>query len=267
MSSRVVPKGKVFKNFFNREILVGSTTAQGLGRNSRLSIPRILLKGKCVIRHLITTLMLIGIPLAAPAAVVDLEITGSWQASDYDVTSAGPDSPLGIPEENDDKVFGTSPSAGSTTFTLQVETSSVVHFATGEFGVTHDWFGYDLVSLPGGHSFGSATWDTADILTGLVGPNGSTAALWTDTDLTLADPTRLSFRMFGDWEGSNADLFIGSRTATTIGDQFLMWEYFGGEEIRSSSYSASVGAVPLPASSLLLLSGLFAVSRLRKRSL
>lgn len=213
-------------------------------------------------------LALAALPMAAKASSVDLTITGAWIASDYDVSSTGPTTgATGVPQEDDDLVFGTAPSAGSTSFTLRVDTSSVVSFATGQFGVTHDWFGYDLVSLPGGHSFGSASWDTSDILTGLVGPNGSTAALWTDTDLTLGDPTKVSFRMFGDWEGSSADLFVGSRTATTIGDQFLMWEYFGGEEIRSSSYSASVTAaapVPLPAGAVLLLTGLGALAAARR---
>jgi len=176
---------------------------------------------------------------------------------------------VGIPEEDDDAVFGVAPSDGSTTFTLQVDTSSVVSFSTGEFGVTHDWFGYDVVELLGGHSFGSASWVTADMSTGLIGPNGSTATLWTDTDIAVESPTKLSFRMFGDWEGSSADMFIGSRTATTIGDQFLLWEYFGGEEIRSSSYSAvssaAMAPVPLPASSLLLLGGLGGLLAFRRK--
>jgi len=158
------------------------------------------------------------------------------------------------------------PSDGSTTFTLRVDTSSVVHFATGDFGVTHDWYGYDMVELLGGHSFGSASWDTSDLSTGLIGPNSATATLWTDADISLANPSLLSLRMFGDWEGNNADMFIGSRTATTIGSQFLMWEYFGGEEIRSASYSAATSAVPLPAPALLLMAGLAALGGMKRRS-
>lgn len=93
-------------------------------------------------------------------------------------------------------------------------------------------------------------------MTGLVGVDGLTKALWTDTDIASVDPTRLSFRMFGDWEGSSADMFFGSRTATTIGGQFLTWEYFGGEEIRSNSYSAVARAVDVPEPAALLLLGL-----------
>jgi len=204
--------------------------------------------------------------VSAQATVVELDVTGSWVAGDYDVSSTGPSvGATGVPEENDDLVFGIAPSDGSTTFTLAVDTSSVVHFATGDFGVTHDWYGYDMVDLVGGHSFGSATWETSDLSTGLIGPNGAAATLWTDADISVMDPTRLSLRMFGDWEGSNADMFIGSRTATTIGNQFLMWEYFGGEEIRSNSYSATTSAVPLPAPALLLLAGLAALGGMKRR--
>jgi len=201
------------------------------------------------------------------ASIVDLTITGSWTASDYDVSSTGPDSALGIPEENDDLVFGTAPSDGSTTFTLRVNTDSAVGFATGYNGITHDWFGYSDVQLLGTHTFGSASWTTSGIVTGLVGVDGLTKALWTDTDIAVADPTRLSFRMFGGWEGSSADLFIGSRTTTTIGNQFLMWEYYRGEEIRSNNYSATaeVQGVPEPATLALFGLGLLGIAYSRKK--
>lgn len=196
------------------------------------------------------------LPFGVSASVIQLDITGSWVAADYDVSSTGPDSPAGIPEEDDDLVFGTSPSDGSITFSLLVDTASPTVFNTGDFGVTHDWYGYSNVTLKAPVSFGSATWDGTGILNSLVGPNGATAALWTDTDLTAAAPSLLSFRMFGDWEGATADVFFGSRTATTISESFLMWEYFNGEEIRSASYSANLAPVPLPAGMVMLMTGL-----------
>ncbi|MEO7660628.1 MAG: hypothetical protein ABIV48_13520, partial [Pyrinomonadaceae bacterium] len=61
---------------------------------------------------------------------------------------------------------------------------------------------------------------------------------WTDTDITKGDPTKLSFRMFGKAEGLTADLFVGSRGHESIGPQFLLWEYYKGEEIRSTKYTA-----------------------------
>lgn len=201
---------------------------------------------------------LIAFTSSAQATFIDLSVTGSWTAADYDVSSTGPSGgALGISEENDDLVFGTAASDGSTTFTLRVDTSTAVSFASGYAGITHDWYGYSDVTLVGTHTFGSASWTTGDILTDLVGVDGLTKALWTDMDIAVADPTRLSFRMFGDWEGNNADMFFGSRTATTIGDQFLLWEYFEGEEIRSNTYSATASRpVPEPAVLSLLIFGL-----------
>lgn len=199
---------------------------------------------KTIIFSALVCLFLVSMTFAQP--IVSLEVTGSWTAEDYDVSSTGPDGGLGIPEEDDDLVFGTPPSDGSTTFTLLVDVAGAIFIPEGSMGVTHDWYGYTNVSLDGTHMFGSASWVTSDIITGLVGPGGATAALWTNTDISLANPTRLSFRMFGSWEGSTADLFVGARSATTIGTEFLLWEYYGGEEIRSQTYSGtSVSSPPV----------------------
>lgn len=196
----------------------------------------------------------------AQATIVDLTVTGTWTAADYDVSSTGPDFPLSIPEENDDKVFGVSPSDGSISFTLQVNTDTAVSFTTGYNGITHDWFGYSDVTLLAPVSFGTATWDDSDILRSLVGVDGLKRALWTDANISLADPTRLSFRMMGDWDGRTADMFFGSRTSTTIGSTFLMWEYYKGEEIRSNTYSASSGrSVPEPGILPLVILGLVVI--------
>ncbi len=184
-------------------------------------------------------IVLMGLVLAPTAAfaqedIIELHITATWTASDFDVSSTL----FG----DDDKVFGVAPSEGSTSFTLIVDTSSVVSYQTGEFGVTHDWFGYSNATLAGTHTFGSASWETSDIITGLVGPNASTAALWTDTDISNAAPSLISFRMIGDWPGGNADLFVGPRSATTISTSFSMSEYYGGEAIQpaSNAYTSSV---------------------------
>ena len=212
---------------------------------------------KLFLRFILASLAILGLSISsANAAIVFLDITGSWEASDYDVTSTGPTvGAIGIAEEDDDLVFGTAASAGSTTFKLRVDTSSAVSFATGYNGITHDWFGYSDVSLVGTHTFGSASWETGDIATGLLGVDGLAKALWTDTDIAAADPTRLSFRMFGDWEGSSADLFVGSRTNTTRSNSFLMAEYFAGEEIRSSTYTATTGVNPVPVPAAVWLFG------------
>ena len=202
----------------------------------------------------------------ASALPVELTLTPSWTTADYDVSSTGPSvGAAGIPEEDDDLVFGVSPSDGSLSFSLTVETSDVVSFTGGAFGTTHDWYGYNTVSLTAPFTFGSASWETSDILTALDGPNGTSAALWTDTDLSVAAPGLVSFRMIGDWEGNSADMFFGSRTLTTISSTFLMWEYYEGEEIRSTTYTTRVSSVPLPAGAVLLATGLAGFGAMRRR--
>jgi hypothetical protein len=181
--------------------------------------------------------------LAASTAMaqdmVYLEVTGSWTPANYYVQSTGPT--MGarrIPQENDDMVFGVAPSAGSTTFTLLVDTSTVQYFPMGYQGAAHPWYGYNGVQIVGTHRFGTAWWTTSSILTGLIGPGGARAALWTNKDLRTADPTLLSIRMFGHWSGYTADLFVGIRTNTTIYESFMLAEYYNGEHLFSESNAA-----------------------------
>ena len=173
----------------------------------------------------------------AQADIIELHVTASWSASDFDVSSTL----FG----DDNTVFGVAPSNGSTSFTLLVDTSSMVSINVGEFGVTHDWFGYSDVTLARTHTFGSANWETGDITARLVGPNGLVAALWTNTDISIAAPSLMSFRMIGDWPGGNADLFVGPRSATTISTRFSMSEYYEGENISRAS-NAITTAVTSP---------------------
>lgn len=213
----------------------------------------------------------------AQASIIELTLSADWEASDFDVSSTGTTNPADPPEDDDDLVFGIAPSAGSISFTLLVDTSSVTTFlAGGSPAVAHDHFGYSDVTLKSAVSLGTATWDLATVPVTLSGPGTSTALLWTDTDLTMADPNLVSFRMFGDWTGTggtgSADIFFGSRfigpSGNQISDSFLTWEYFQGEEIRTTGYSASVNAVsavPLPASSALMLAGLAGFAVMRKR--
>ena len=48
--------------------------------------------------------------------------------------------------------------------------------------------------------------------------------------------------MFGWAPGLQADVFFGSRTLQTISTQYLLWEYYAGEEIRSQTYFVELGA-------------------------
>jgi hypothetical protein len=182
------------------------------------------------------------------AEVVELTITGYWSDKDIKVTN-GSDKSYNLADPKfDGKIFGIAPAAGDLSLRLLVNTNGVIFFPkgttfttdrTGTYSLSHDFYGYKQVTLVDEtYSFGSATWKSDGILTGLEGPSDTKAALWTDVDLTQADPARISFRMFGQAPGLTTDLFIGSRTPFSIGPQFLLWEYYKGEEIRSSKYTA-----------------------------
>lgn len=224
-------------------------------------------------KHVLVGSLIAMAPMAAQAALVDLELTANWVAADYDVSSTGPSGSTAA-ESDDGAVFGVAPSDGSLSLTLRVQTNSADFFAAGTGGRFHDFYGYSDVEILGGtFTYGSATWSTSDIIN-LEGPNPASANLWTDTDLESGDPTRVSFRMIADWFDANADIFFGSRTgtiadgATQIRDNFSMSEYFAGERISvsASGYTATVTpAVPLPSSTLLLLGGLAGLAGLRRK--
>jgi VCBS repeat-containing protein len=203
-------------------------------------------KNKCIF-FVLALCCSMFVALTASADIIRVDITGSWVAGDFTVNQRSQDDYEG---PLDGTVFGVSPSAGSTTVQLLVNTDNFVLQPANVPGVydgntytpTHDWYGYTDVELVGGtYTFGTATWTTSDILLYLDGLDGNTAALWTDADIRTAKPTRVSFRMMAlQSDGLDADLFVGARTPETIGLQFLIWEYYGGEEIRSNSYDVTL---------------------------
>ena len=183
----------------------------------------------------------------ARGEVVQLSITGHWSERNFKVTDRSNALYAPANPKFDGKVFGVAPSAGTTTLELLVNTDGSIFFAkgsefiadgTGAYSLTHDFYGYRDVTLVGDtYSFGNAVWRSDGILAGLEGPDGVKAALWTDVDITKNDPTRVSLRLFGKADGLTPDLFVGSRTHASIGTQFLLWEYYKGEEIRSEKYT------------------------------
>ena len=185
----------------------------------------------------------------ATAEVVELHITGNFAKEDFKTIGRSEKNYDAADPKVDGKVFGTAPLDGSVTLALLVNTDGSVFFPKGtrfadprgDYVLMHDFYGYREVSLADGtFTFGTAAWSSVGILKGLEGPGGAKAALWTDVDITKADPTLVSFRMFGKAEGLTADIFVGPRTQMSILRNFVLWEYYMGEEIRSNRYSVRV---------------------------
>lgn len=196
-----------------------------------------------------------------------LDIGASWTADDFST---------GILPSSNGEVFGVAPSVGSTTVHLDVNTDSFYMFPSGytynhlgvDYTLSHDFYGYTDVQLVGGiYSFGSATWNSEGILDYLEGPDELEAALWSNTDITSSDPSLVSFRMFGSGDGITADLFAGSRTPSTINNDFTLWEYYQGDEIRVDGYTVSRpnASIPEPTTLALIAAGLFGLGVTRRR--
>ncbi len=199
-------------------------------------------------QFLLVLIISVFIAHTAKAEIVELSITGYWSERDFKVTNKSDASFNPADPRFDGKVFGVAPSVGNVTIQLLVDTEESIFFPKGSqftadgvraYSLIHDFYGYRKVTLVGDtYSFGSAIWRSGGILANLEGPDRAKATLWTDVDIAKTNPTKVSFRMFGKAEGLRADLFVGSRTHESIGMQFLLWEYFKGEEIRSRNYSA-----------------------------
>lgn len=217
--------------------------------NTKYQIQLLKLSDKFLQYFLIFILILIT-GKAVNADVVEISITGHWSESDFKVTAASEKLFDPLNPKFDGKVFGVAPSAGEVIFRLLVNTDGYVFFPNGsEFNATgvgaysliHDFYGYrDAKLVDGTFGFGSAVWKADGIIAGLEGPDGAKAALWTDADITNQEPTKLSFRMFGKADGLTADIFVGSRTHFSNGNQFVLWEYYEGETISSGKYSVKV---------------------------
>lgn len=176
------------------------------------------------------------------AETVELSITGYWSETNFKVTSKQDKSYNPANPQFDGTVFGVAPSAGNVSLKILVNTDGSVFFPKGTdytggggYLLKHDLYGYRGVSLVNDtYTFGSAVWKSNGILDGMEGPDRVKAALWTDADITKEDPTLVSFRMFGRGDGLSADFFVSSPESQAM--QFLLWEYYGGESIRSSKY-------------------------------
>jgi len=193
--------------------------------------------------------------IALLVMAITLIVVPKARAASVDLTANFSYAPSNFVNRVDGAVFGIDPSYGSGSITLRIDTDNVIHFPAGytyvhgngqSYTLHHDFYGYSDVALVTPFVFGNATWATSDILTGLIGPSDSVAALWSDSDLTTSIPSRVSFRAMGSWLGGTADLFIGPRSTYDIMSSFFLHEYFGGDQIRTTNYSYHVtGLDPL----------------------
>ena len=220
-------------------------------------------------------LMFLGFSLIASnaaASTVLVDISASWDESNFSVTDTLDAAYNPANPEFDGEVFEVAPSSGTETIELMVNTDGALVYSSGytfningvDYTLAHDWYGYMNVELVNPYTFGTASWDNTGILH-LVGVEGQSAALWTNSDISNSNPTKVAFRMFGSGDGLTADLFVGSWTYEEISSEFLIWEYFGGEEIRTNSYDVVTSVIPVPTAVWLFSSGLLGLVGVTRR--
>lgn len=184
---------------------------------------------------------------SAWASLVDVTLSTEIESGDFTI--------------NTDDVFGVAPSALSFAVTIRVDTSTGVDSAnagdpTDGFTFAHDVFGYTVVSATA--TFGSKTWDDADIILLDFGDGIDNSLLFVDAELTAgAAPTLASFRMQDD-----GFLFFGVRACgltCEILDGMQIRDFNGGvldatnDFIVTDSYVISVATESVPAPSTLAL--------------
>ena len=239
----------------------------GLNRNATGHAARRAFMARSTLSKLIQCALMSSALVAgsASAALFDVVVTTDMLSGDF---------VSGI-----DTVFGVAPADLTFGVTLRVDTTAgppdtaAAGDPNGALVFAHDVFGYNVVSASA--TFGSKTWDSADILTLVFGDGITNSKLFVDEELVSgATPERVSVRL----QDSDGFLDIGVRSCggamCQIEEDFQIRDFNGGflsasnDFVFTDNYSIAVtdAVLPEPASLALMALGLAGLARRRAKT-